>query len=91
MALDLSIAQMLAELESKVAHHRDQTAVHAVALDTALAHLDALKTASLSAGELLEQHEALEKPAGAESGHRGWIDSPQAWPRQLAIPPSRAT
>jgi len=76
-ALDLSIAQVLAKLEEKVAHHRDkkafhvgqellhhdQTAVHAAALETALAHLEAFKTASLSAGELLEKDEALAKTA----------------------------
>jgi len=77
MALNLSIGQMLAKLEAKVAHHRekkafhaeqeilhrDQTAIHAAALETALAHLEAFKTASLSAGELLEKDEALAKPA----------------------------
>jgi len=79
MALNLSIAQMLAKLEAKVAHHRekkafhaeqevihrDQTAVHAAELDTALAHLEAFRAASLSAGELLERDESLRKPAAA--------------------------
>lgn len=77
MTLNLSIAQMLAKLEAKVAHHRekkafhaeqeahhrDQTAIHATALETALAHLDAFKAASLSAGELLERDESSAKPA----------------------------
>lgn len=77
MALNLSIGQMLAKLEAKVAHHRekkafhaeqeilhrDQAASHAAALETALAHLEAFKTASLCAGELLEKDEGLANPA----------------------------
>lgn len=77
MALNLSIAQMLAKLEAKVAHHqerkafhaeqetlhREQTAAHAAELETALAHLEAFRSASLSAGELLERDGSLSKPS----------------------------
>jgi len=77
MALNLSIDQMLAKLEAKVAHHeerkgfhaeqevlhREQTAKHAAALEIARAHLDAFRAASHSAGELLESDGSLEKSA----------------------------
>ena len=73
MALNLSIGQMLAKLEAKVAHHqerkafhaeqeavhREQAATHAAELETALAHLEAFRSASLSAGELLERDGSL--------------------------------
>jgi hypothetical protein len=68
MALNLSIAQMLASLETKVALHRErkqfhaeqeaihreQTALHAAELDNALARLEAFRSAAEAAGELLE-------------------------------------
>jgi hypothetical protein len=68
MALNLSIAQMIADLETKVAHHRErkqfhaeqeaihheQTALHAAELDNALARLEAFRSAAEAAGELLE-------------------------------------
>jgi hypothetical protein len=77
MALNLSIAQMLAQLETKIAHHRErkafhadqevihreQTAVHAAELETALSYMEAFKTASLSAEELLERDKSLVKPS----------------------------
>ena len=88
MALNLSIAQMLAKLEAKVAHHqerkafhaeqevlhREQTAAHAAELETALAHLEAFRSASLSAGELLERDGSLAKLADepeAEADFKG--------------------
>jgi len=68
MALNLSIAQMLAQLEAKVALHRErknfhadqeaihreQTALHTSELDNALARLEAFRSAAEAAGELLE-------------------------------------
>ncbi|HEX5719143.1 MAG TPA: hypothetical protein VF179_23475 [Thermoanaerobaculia bacterium] len=69
MTLNLSIAQMLANLETKVelhrerkhfhaeqeAIHREQTSLHAAELDTALARLEAFRSAAEAAGELLDQ------------------------------------
>jgi hypothetical protein len=77
MALNLSIAQMLANLETKVAHHRErkhfhaeqeathgeQTAFHAAELDNALARLDAFRSAAEAAGELLEHARLAAQPA----------------------------
>jgi hypothetical protein len=68
MALNVSIAQMLANLETKVALHRErkdfhaeqeaihreQTALHTADLDNALARLEALRSAAEAAGELLD-------------------------------------
>lgn len=88
MALNLSIGQMLAKLEAKVAYHqerkafhaeqeavhREQAATHAAELQTALAHLEAFRSASLSAGELLERDGSLAKPsaqADAEADFKG--------------------
>lgn len=67
MSLDLSIVQMLAQLEARVAHHekqqalyaeqealyRDKAAFHKAQLEAAQAHLEAFRTASVAAGELL--------------------------------------
>ncbi|HVG07560.1 MAG TPA: hypothetical protein VNM67_07625 [Thermoanaerobaculia bacterium] len=68
MTLNLSIAQMLANLETKVALHRErkhfhaeqeaihreQTALHGTELDNALARLEAFRSAAEAAGELLD-------------------------------------
>ena len=68
MTLNLSIAQMLANLETKVAHHRErkhfhaeqeaihreQAELHTAELDNALARLEAFRSAAEAAGELLE-------------------------------------
>lgn len=76
MALNLSIAQMLANLETKVAHHRErkhfhaeqeaihreQTALHAAELDNALARLEAFRSAAEAAGELLENAKLAAPP-----------------------------
>lgn len=76
MALNLSIAQMIANLETKVAHHRErrqfhaeqeaihreQTALHAAQLDDALARLEAFRSAAESAGELLEHAKLAAQP-----------------------------
>ncbi|HWM94738.1 MAG TPA: hypothetical protein VN493_28555 [Thermoanaerobaculia bacterium] len=73
MASNLSIAQMLKQLEERVAHHRERqtfhaeqemlhrerTAHHAAGLETAIAHLEAFRAASTAAGDLLER----DKPA----------------------------
>ena len=76
MALNLSIAQMLASLETKVALHRErkqfhaeqeaihreQTALHATELDNALARLEAFRSAAEAAGELLEHAKLAATP-----------------------------
>lgn len=68
MTLNLSVAQMLANLETKVALHRErkdfhaeqeaihreQGALHAAELDNALARLEAFRSAAEAAGELLD-------------------------------------
>ncbi|HWM94172.1 MAG TPA: hypothetical protein VN493_25670 [Thermoanaerobaculia bacterium] len=68
MGLNLSVGQMLAQLEGKVAHHRerqafhaeqevlhrDKQAHHAAALETALAHLQSFQAAATAAGDLLD-------------------------------------
>jgi hypothetical protein len=67
VSLNLSITQMLAQLESRVAHHekqqavhseqealhRDKAAFHKDQLEAARAHLEAFRSASVAAGELL--------------------------------------
>lgn len=69
MASNLSIAQMLKQLEERVEHHRErqkfhaeqevfhreETARHSAGLETALAHLEAFRAASTAAGDLLER------------------------------------
>ncbi len=73
MASNLSIAQVLKQLEERVAHHRERqtfhaeqemlhrerTAHHAAGLETASTHLEAFRAASTAAGDLLER----DKPA----------------------------
>lgn len=67
MSMDLSLSQMIAKLEGKVALHqegqrfhseqealhREKAAQHAVELEAAQAHLAALRAAAESAGEIL--------------------------------------
>lgn len=76
MSLNLSLAQMLAQLEKKVALHRerqgfhaeqealhrDKAVHHASELETALARLEALRAAAEAAGELLERDKAAAPP-----------------------------
>ena len=77
MTLNLSIGQMLAELETKVAHHRErkdfhaaqealhreQTVLHETELDKALARLEAFRSAAEAAGELLDQARLAARPS----------------------------
>lgn len=72
MAAALSLSQMLAQLETKVAHHRERrsfhgeqealhrerAAHHGAELEAALGRLEALQTAADSAGELLGRDKA---------------------------------
>lgn len=72
MSLDRSLGQMIAELEKKVglhrerqsfhaeqeALHRDKAAQHGAELEAAQAHLQALRAAAETAGELLGRDEA---------------------------------
>lgn len=76
MPLNLSIAQMLANLETKVALHRErkqfhaeqeaihreQTEIHAAELDNALSRLEAFRSAAEAAGELLDQAKLAAAP-----------------------------
>lgn len=77
MTLDLSLSQMIAQLEAKVALHqegqqfhteqealhRGKAAQHAVELEAAQAHLAALRAAAESAGEILGRGEAASSPS----------------------------
>lgn len=76
MSSQISIAQMLAELEGQIAHHRQQEAhhakqealhhehraVHAVALQTAEERYTAFRAAAEAASELREIHRAATAP-----------------------------
>ncbi|HEX5715405.1 MAG TPA: hypothetical protein VF179_04550 [Thermoanaerobaculia bacterium] len=77
MSQNLSIAQMLAQLEARVAHHerqqalhseqealyRDKAAFHREQLEAARANLEAFRAASVAAGELLVRDRSVEAPA----------------------------
>ena len=77
MSSNLSVAQMLAQLETKVAHHkerqafhaqqevhhRDQSVLHATELALAIERLEAFRTASAAAGEILDRSRPLAAPA----------------------------
>lgn len=82
MSQNLSIAQMMAQLEARVAHHekqealhseqealyRDKAAFHREQLEAARAHLEAFRAASVAAGELLvrDTSVATQEPEPAE-------------------------
>ena len=97
MALNLSIAQMLAKLDAKIAHHeerkafhaeqelihRDQTAMHAAELEASLAHREAFRAASLSVGELLERDGSLAK-SSAEPEAEGDFTGKRSLSRMVA-------
>lgn len=77
MSGNLSIAQMMAQLEARVAHHerqqalhserealhRDKAAFHKAQLEAAQAHLEAFRAASAAAGELLVRDTSVAAPA----------------------------
>ncbi|MFP5246515.1 MAG: hypothetical protein ACLGH0_07450, partial [Thermoanaerobaculia bacterium] len=77
MSVNLSIAQMMAQLEARVAHHerqqalhseqealhRDKAAFHKAQLEAARAHLEAFRTAAVAAGELLVRDTSVAVPA----------------------------
>jgi uncharacterized protein DUF3253 len=79
MGSNLSIAQMLAQLETKVTHHRERQAFHAqqeahhheqathhaAELATAVERCEAFRAASEAAGELLERSGAGAAPPAA--------------------------
>lgn len=81
MSGNLSISQMLAQLEARVAHHaaqqalhdeqerlhRDKAAFHREQLAAAQAHLEAFRAASAAAGELLVRDRSVAAPAPARS------------------------
>jgi hypothetical protein len=74
--LNLSVSQVLAQLEARVAHHQKQQALHAekeaahrdkaefhqARLDAAQAHLEAFRAASVAAGDLLESDKSVAAP-----------------------------
>lgn len=76
MSSNLSVAQMLAQLETKVAyhkerqafhtqqevHHREQAALHAAELELATARLEAFRSAATDAGEILDRSRPLAAP-----------------------------
>jgi hypothetical protein len=76
MSTQISIAQMLAELEGQIAHHRqqeehhaqqevfhhEQRAAHAAALQTAEDRFSAFRAAAQAAGELVERRRAATAP-----------------------------
>ena len=73
MSVNLSIGQMLAQLEARVAHHaaqkaihdeqerlhRDKATFHREQLEAAQAHLEAFRAASAAAGELIERDRSV--------------------------------
>ena len=77
MASNLSIAQMLIELEGQIKHHREQEehhaqqevfhrekrALHAAALATAQESFGAFQAAAAAAGELVERHKSASAPS----------------------------
>lgn len=74
--MNLSIPQMLAQLEARVAHHREQQAqsakqeaffrgkaeLHQARLEAAQARLEAFRAAAAAAGELLESDRSVAPP-----------------------------
>lgn len=78
--MSLSLAQMLAQLEAKAVHHREQQGFHAEQeafhrdkaehhkseLDAALASLEALRTAVETAGELLGRDRSALRAAASD-------------------------
>ncbi|HEX7180683.1 MAG TPA: hypothetical protein VF756_02485 [Thermoanaerobaculia bacterium] len=82
MSSNLSIAQMQAQLEARVAHHRDQEAVHAqqevfhreqkafhaAELQTAIERLESFQAAAAAAGEFVTRQSAATPAAGSDDG-----------------------
>lgn len=80
MASNLSIAQMLTELEGQIKHHREQEehharqevfhhekrGFHAAELATAQERFAAFQAAAAAAGELVERHKAASAPPPPE-------------------------
>lgn len=77
MASNLPVAQVLAKLEAKVAHHRERKAFHAeqkllheerqahheAVLQTAIARLESFRAAAEAAGELLDEDRSDSPPS----------------------------
>ncbi|HWM91124.1 MAG TPA: hypothetical protein VN493_10185 [Thermoanaerobaculia bacterium] len=77
MSLNLSIAQMVAQLEARVVHHQklldlhagqeafhhEKVTLHQAELDAAQGHLDAFRAAAVAAGELLERDKSVAPPS----------------------------
>lgn len=81
MSDNLSISQMLAQLQARVVHHeqrqafhseqealhRDKAAFHQAQLEAARAHLEAFRSASSAAGDLLVHDKSVAAPAPASA------------------------
>ncbi|HEX3553540.1 MAG TPA: hypothetical protein VIA62_09960 [Thermoanaerobaculia bacterium] len=90
MRASLSIPQMLAELQSQIAFHREQEelhaghealhrekrAFHAAELQTALERFQAFESAAAAAGELVERHRTATAPAAPSPDVPAWSRRP---------------
>jgi hypothetical protein len=76
MGSNLSVSQMIAQLETKIALHREkqsfhaerealhreQTALHTSEIEAAFAHLEAFRAAAVAIGEILERDKSSAPP-----------------------------
>jgi hypothetical protein len=90
MPASLSIPQMLTELQSQVAYHREQEELHAgqetfhrekrehhaTELQMAQERFQAFETAAVAAGELVERHRAVTAPAAPAPDVPAWRRRP---------------
>ena len=90
MPASFSIPQMLAELQSQIAFHREQEELHAgqeafhrdkrehhaAELQMALERFQAFETAAAAAGELVERHRAATAPAAPSPDVPAWRRRP---------------
>ncbi|HEX4963294.1 MAG TPA: hypothetical protein VF173_20860 [Thermoanaerobaculia bacterium] len=90
MRTSLSIPQMLAELQSQIAFHREQEELHAgketfhrerrelhaAALQTALERFQAFEAAAAAAGEIVEAHRAATAPPSPSLDVPAWKRRP---------------
>lgn len=97
MSMNLSLGQMIAQLEKKVALHRerqsfhaeqealhrDKAAEHAAELEGAQSHLQALRAAAEAAGELLDRGEAV-LPSQSEGNDTLDVNRKRALSRMVA-------
>ncbi len=93
-----SVEQMLAQLETKIAHHRtqqafhmqqealhrEQKALHEAELQSTLERFEAFQAAAAAAGEILEREKAAAVPVPARDSD---LDLAKGWPvsRMMAL------